>query len=245
MDRMLYVAMSGAKQTMLAQAVNNNNLANVSTHGFRADLFQQRSMHVTGDGLPTRVFAMTERPGFREESGSLETTGRQLDVAIDGQGWIAVDPGDGSEAFTRSGNFHIDEAGWLTTSSGHKVLGDAGAINIPPAEKFEIGKDGTITILPLGQDPSAMAAIGRIKLVDPPRDNLVKGKDGLVRAADGIKTLPDARVKMVSGALESSNVNAMEALVNMISLARQFEAQVKMMDVADQAAQNATQMMRL
>lgn len=245
MDRMLYVSMSGAKQTLLAQAVNNNNLANVSTHGFRADLFQQRSMHVVGEGLPTRTYSMTERPGFKTENGGIETTGRQLDVAIDGAGWIAVDTGDGNEAFTRAGNLHVDEAGWLTTASGHKVLGDSGAINIPPAEKFEIGKDGTISVLPVGQDPSSMAVIGRIKLVNPPQDNLVKGKDGLFRAADGIRTLPDANVKLVSGVLESSNVNAVEALVNMIALARQFEAQVKMMNVADQAARSSTQMMRL
>lgn len=245
MDRMLYVAMSGARQTMLAQAVNANNLANANTTGFRADLAAMQAAALQGNGLPTRVYAMAGNPGVDLDAGALTTTGRDLDVAIDGDGYIAVQAADGSEAYTRAGDLHLTSTGLLTTGAGHPVLGDGGPITLPPAQKIEIGEDGTISLLPVGQAPKALAVIDRIRLVRPAGGDLVKGEDGLLRQRNGAVAPPDARVHLVSGALEGSNVNGVEAMVNMLNLSRQFEMQVKMMRTAERNDAASAQLLRL
>lgn len=243
MDRMLYIAMSGAKQTMLAQAVNANNLANSNTTGFRKDLAAFRSMPVFGPGEPTRVYAMTERPGVEFNSGTINATGQELDIAIKGDGWIAVQAKDGTEAYTRAGNLSIEEGGLLKTSGGVLVLGNGGPIAIPQAEKVEIGGDGTISIQAVGQAANALTALDRIKLVNPDLRNLVKGEDGLMRLRDNSTATPDASVNIISGALESSNVNAVDAMVSMITLARQYEVQIKSMKTAEESDTAATELL--
>ncbi len=246
MDRMLYVAMSGAKQIMLAQAVNNNNLANVSTAGFRADLDAFRSMPVFGPGYPSRVYTMTERSGTDMSAGAFTTTGRELDVAVNGQGWITVQAPDGSEAYTRAGDLRVSVNGQLETGAGHSVMGNGGPIAVPPFEKIEIGSDGTISILPIGQAPSALAVVDRIKLVNPLQRDMEKGVDGLMRVKNSRGDVaPDATVSLAGGVLESSNVNAVEAMVKMIELSRHYETQIKMMRVAQENDVAATQMMRM
>jgi len=245
MDRVLYTAMSGAKQTMLAQAANNNNIANVSTPGFRADYAQFRSMPVYGEGLPTRVFAMTERSGTDMKAGPINATGNMLDVAVSGDGWLAVQSDDGREAYTRAGNLRLTSSGLLVTGKGHPVLGDGGPITLPPANRVEIGEDGTISVLPLGEAGTDLNIVERIKLVNPPGSELIKEADGLMHLRDGEEAPADANVKLVSGMLESSNVNMAEALVNMIDLARQFEMQVKVMRDAEQNAESMRQLLQL
>ncbi len=245
MDRNLYVAMSGAKQTLLAQASNSNNLANANTVGFRADLDQFRAMPVLGPGYPTRVYALVERPGVNFTHGALQPTGRDLDVAVKGDGWIAVQAKDGAEAYTRAGDLRISPEGLLQTSSGLPVLGNGGPIAIPDAEKLEIGSDGTISVIPVGQNSTTLAVIDRIKLVSPSADQLVKGNDGLLHLKGGGELDPSDNIGLVSGRLESSNVNAVEAMVNMIELARQFELQVKMMKTVDENSSTTAQMMRV
>lgn len=245
MDRMLYVAMSGAKQTMLAQATNSNNMANANTTGFRADLAAFRSMPVYGPGEPTRVYAMAERPGVDTTSGALNPTGRDLDIAVKDEGWIAVQADDGGEGYTRAGDLHVGDGGILTTGSGRPVLGNGGPIALPPAEKIEIGSDGTISIQGIGQTASTLTVLDRIKLVKVDSGSLVKGADGLMRKSDGEPAEPDASVNIVSGALETSNVSTVESMVNMISLARQYEAQVKMMKTAKETDDASTQLLSL
>lgn len=245
MDRFLYVAMSGAKQTLLAQGANSHNLANLHTTGFRADLTQFRSMPVFGQGFPTRVYAMAERPGVDYAPGPIESTGRELDIAIHGEGWIAVQAPDGREAYTRAGDLRVGSYGLLETGAGHPVLGNAGPIAIPPAEKIEVGKDGSISVQPLGLGANNLAQVDRIKLVRPASEMLNKGADGLFRLRDGTSAAPDAAVSLVPEALEGSNVNAVEAMVNMITLARQFEMQVKMMQVAEETDRSAVQIVQL
>ncbi|VAX03718.1 Flagellar basal-body rod protein FlgF [hydrothermal vent metagenome] len=245
MDRMLYVAMSGAKQTALAQAVNSNNLANANTTGFREDLATFRSMPVFGPGSPTRVYAMTENPGVNLESGAIQATGRDLDMAIQGNGWLAVQAPDGQEAYTRAGNLHIESGGLLVTGSGHPVMGNRGPIAIPQAESLEIGVDGTITIRGIGEFANSLTVVDRIKLVKPEEAELIKGKDGLMRLKDGYEADADASVRLVSGALETSNVNTVDAMVNMIALARQYEAQVKMMKAAGEMASKSNELLSL
>lgn len=245
MDRMLYVAMSGAKQTLVAQAINSHNLANATTTGFKADLNQLRSMPVFGTGHPSRVYAMTERPGPDLSAGAIQETGRELDVALSGEGWIAVQAPDGGEAYTRRGDLHLTVNGILETGAGHPVLGNGGAIAIPQAEKLDIGSDGTVSIRPLGQDAKGLAEIDRIKLVRPPISDLTKGADGLFRLKGGGVAVADAAVTVTRGVLEASNVSIAQALVEMITLARRFEMQVKTMDTVKENDEAMAGLMRL
>lgn len=245
MDRMLYIAMSGAKETLLSQAVNTHNLANVNTTGFRADLAAFSSMQVRGPGYDSRAYALSEDRGVDFSYGALLSTGRDLDVAVNGDGWIAVQAPDGSEAYTRAGDLRIDSAGLLTTGTGLPVLGNAGPIAIPPFEKMAIGGDGVISIRSLGQAPNTLAEVERIKLVRPALTDLLKGEDGLLRTRDGAPQPSAADVELVAGTLESSNVNGVDAMVNLIQLARQFEVQVKLMKTAEENDSASAQLMRL
>jgi flagellar basal-body rod protein FlgF len=244
MDRMLYVAMTGANQVLQTMAVNNSNLANANTTGFRQDLAAFRSMPVFGEGQPSRVYSMAERSGVDFTTGEISSTGRELDITIDGQGWIAVQAPDGSEAYTRAGDLRISMAGILTTGTGAPVLGNGGPIAIPPAEKLEIGSDGTISILPLGETATTLVELDRIRLVNPDVTKLNKGADGLMRLKDGQAAPPDALVRIRAGALEGSNVDTIAALANMIDLARRYELNANMMSAADDNARASTQLLR-
>lgn len=245
MDRMLYVAMSGAKETLLAQANNNNNLANATTTGFQADLQQFRSMPVFGDGFPTRVYGLSESPAVDLKHGAIVQTGRDLDVAINGDGWFAVQGEDGTEAYTRRGDLKVDVNGLLTTGNGLPVMGNGGPIAIPPAEKIDIAADGTISVRPKGQGASELAVIDRIKMVSLPADKVRKGDDGLIRLSDGSEVEPSAELQLVTGALESSNVNIVESMVDMIELSRRFEMQVKMMKTAEDVEESLSSIIRV
>ncbi len=246
MDKALYISMSGAKQSMLAQQAHSNNLANVNTTGFKNDFAQARSMPVYGEYHPTRAYAMTERPGTNFQQGPLNETGRELDVAIKGDGWIAVQAPDGSEAYTRAGDLQTDSNGILRTGSGLAVLGNGGPIAVPPSAKMEVGADGTISVIPLGQPADAIAEIDRIKLVNPGNDQIEKGLDGLVRVKDGNPPAAiDGNVRLEPGFLEGSNVNAVESLTEILSLARQYELHVKVMSTADQNSEAAARLLQI
>ncbi len=245
MDRMLYVAMSGAKEVLLSQANNSNNLANVNTPGFMEDLNQFRSMPVFGPGYPSRVYAMNERPDINFQKGSLQSTGNTLDVAVKDTGYFAVQAPNGAEAYTRRGDLKVDANGLVTNGEGLPVIGNSGPIALPPYEKIEIAADGTITILPEGSTPEALAVIDRIKLVNPPARDLLKGEDGLMRMRDGSEADAEATTELVSGAIESSNVNVSDALVKMIELSRKFEFQVKMMKTAQELDASSAKLMQM
>jgi len=245
MDRLLYVAMTGAQQTLWGQAANAHNLANATTPGFKADIVQARSMPLYGVGHPSRVYAMTERPGVDLRPGAIQKTGRDLDVAVDGEGWIAVQAPDGGEGYTRAGDLRLNTNGLLETGAGLLVLGNGGPIAIPPAQSLDIGADGTISIRPIGQDAKSLARVDRIKLVAPPLQDLYKDDDGLFRVQDGREAPADGRVRLVSGALEASNVNAVQAMVDMIALSRRFELQVKMMHAVDEAEAASSNVLRM
>jgi len=245
MDRMLYVAMSGAKQNMLAQAINANNLANISTTGFRADLAAARSMPLYGgDGHPTRVYSMTEKPGIDFNQGAMSTTGRDLDIAVAGKGFISVQAPDGNEAYTRAGDLKTNSAGVLQTGAGHIVLGESGPITIPESAKVDIGKDGTISIVQIGETGGS-TVIDKLKLVNPDAKDLKRTESGLFVLKSGDNAEQDDSVSIVSGTIETSNVNAASALVNMIELGRQFEMQIKMLKAAEENNAQAVQMMKL
>lgn len=245
MDHALYIAMTAAKETMLSQAINSHNLANATTPGFRASLDAFASLPLSGPGFASRVYAATAGRSVDFTPGTLQTTGRDLDVAIQGDGWIAVQSPDGSEGYTRAGDLRLDSAGLLTTGSGHPVLGNGGPIAIPPYQTLEIAADGTISIRPVGQGPQTLAVVDRIRLVNPRTADLVRGEDGLLHRADGATSPPDAGVTLMKGALESSNVNAVEAMVNMIRLARTYEMQVKTMSAIEENDKSAARLLQI
>ncbi|MFP8965818.1 flagellar basal-body rod protein FlgF [Pokkaliibacter sp. CJK22405] len=245
MDRALYLAMSGAKQNLWAQAIHTNNLANVSTGGFKSDFEQARAMQVFGETFPSRVYSMTENPGTNFEQGALQETGRDLDVAVDGSGFIAVQRPDGSEAYTRSGDLHIDQNGILRTGKGLPVLGNGGPIALPPATKVTIGGDGTISVQAQGDQPTDLADVDRIRMVNPDIRDVVKGEDGLFQQENGQPAAPDVNTRMVSGFLEASNVNAVEEFTNMLSISRQYELNVKVMQAVDENAQQENQLLQV
>ncbi len=245
MDRMLFIAMNGAKETMRAQAINTNNLANASTTGFRADFQASLSQQVYGPGHPSRVYASVSDAGVDFEKGSVISTARDLDVAINGDGWFAVQSADGSEAYTRAGDLQVDSLGRLTNGAGHMVLGNGGPISLPAHAKLEIAADGTISVQPLGQPANALAVIDRLKLVNPDNTQLEKGTDGLMHMRNGQRAGTDANISVVSGSLESSNVNTVGSLVRMIELARQYETNIKLMQSAEENDRASAAIMKM
>ncbi|MFD2112978.1 flagellar basal-body rod protein FlgF [Thiorhodococcus fuscus] len=234
MDRFLYLAMSGAKETAYGQAINNHNLANATTHGFRQALGDAYTVPDRGPVYDSRDYVQVRDEVIDFSHGALQSTGRDLDLAIEGEGFLAVQAPDGGEAYTRAGNLHIDTTGILRTDRGLPVLGDGGGpIAIPPNESLLIGTDGTITIRPLGSNPNALAAVDRIRLVNPDLATLKRSEDGLIRAENGQAPPADANVRVITGMLETSNVNTVAALTRMIELSRHFETQIKMMETAN------------
>lgn len=243
MDRMLYVAMTGAKQVLQAQGVTAHNLANISTTGFRADMSSFNAVPIQGSGFPTRVNVVAQGTGFDLVQGQITDTGRPLDIALKGDGWIAVQAKDGTEAYTRAGDLHVNVDGLLETGAGHLVLGDGGPVSVVGASDINIAPDGTVSAVPQGLGPTAVTLAGRIKLVNPPAGQLVKGNDGLIRLRNGGNAPADATVQLQPGSLEGSNVNAAASLVDMIEYARQFEMASRLLRTAEQNAQASQQLL--
>jgi len=245
MDRLIYTAMTGAKHILEKQATTSHNLANATTTGFRSQIDQFRAVPVQGAILPTRAFVVDSTTGSDFRGGAIQHTGRDLDVAVQGDGWIAVQAADGTEAYTRNGSLKMDENGLLLTRDGRPVVGDGGPLSIPPGRNIAVGKDGTISLVPDGSDATGLTAIGRLKLVNPPEADLRRGDDGLFRLQDGKPANADPNVAVISGALESSNVNVVDEMVNMISLARQFDMQIKLLQHAENNDGKAAQLLSL
>jgi flagellar basal-body rod protein FlgF len=238
MDRMIYLSMTGAKATMQRQEVLAHNLANASTPGFRAELTAFRAVPVQGSGADTRVYALETTPGYNAEPGAVQATGRNLDVAMKGGAWLAVQGLDGTEAYTRAGALDVDSEGLLITKTGLTVLGDGGPITLPADARVQIAPDGTISAAVGEAKPQA---VGKLKLVTP-ESPLQRGEDGLFRGADG--DLPaDANARVQDSALEGSNVSPVETMIAMIAAARQFEQQMKMVHSAQEKEQAGTKLL--
>lgn len=245
MDRLIYTAMTGAKHVFMQQAGTANNLANASTVGFKSQEHRFRAVPVLGEGMPTRAFVVDASVSDVFDEGPQMFTGRNLDVSVKGRGWLAVQAADGTEAYTRAGSLDVDVNGQLQTKGGLAVMGDGGPISISADNNIEIGADGTVSVVPMTGARNNANAIGRIKLVNPPEADLVRGSDGLFRLKTGEPAALDEQVKLSPGALEGSNVNVTDAMVNLISLSRQFEMQIKMLQTADTNAQRADQLLSL
>ncbi|HEV2609545.1 MAG TPA: flagellar basal-body rod protein FlgF [Noviherbaspirillum sp.] len=245
MDRLIYTAMTGAKHILEQQANTSHNLANAATTGFRAQFDAFRAVEVNGPGMPTRTFVVDSTVGTDFSAGPIQQTGRDLDVAVQGKGWIAVQLEDGTEAYTRNGSLKLSENGVLQTQSGLNILGDGGPISIPPDVNITIAKDGTVSAMANDFKPGPSNVLGRIKLVNPPEDTIVRGDDGLFRVRGGEPADADPGVALVGGSLEGSNVNVVDAMVNMISLARQFEMQMNLLKNAESNDAKAAQLLAL
>jgi flagellar basal-body rod protein FlgF len=240
MDRLIYTAMTGASHVLQQQAAVSENLANANTTGFRATLNTFRAVPLVGEGLPTRTFVVDSTVGTDFTPAVIQQTGNPLDVAVQGSGWIAVQGSDGKDAYTRNGSFQVTPNGLLQTHTGLNVLGDTGPITIPPDTEVTIASDGTISTVPSGSNAASVVVVGRLKLVNPPAGQLERGGDGLFRMKDGTVALADVNTAVAPGSLEGSNVNPVEAMVSMISLARKFDMQMKMLQSADTNASHAT-----
>ncbi len=246
MDKALYIAMTGGKHIERAQAVHANNMANAATGGFRADFEQARAMGVYyGDGLPSRSYALAENPGTDFTVGSVTQTGNDLDIAVDGTGWIAVQGSNGKEAYTRAGSLQTNVLGQLQTADGHVVLGESGPLTIPQQEKIQISVDGTISVREQGQAPNALGQLGRIKLVSPKNSQLQKGDDGLMYLRAGEPALKiDDNMRVKSGFIENSNVNVVDEFTSIITLARQFDMNLKLMRTTEDNNSAATKLLQ-
>ena len=243
MDKVIYTAMTGAKHVFLQQANAANNLANASTVGFKSSEHQFRAVPIQSEAMPTRAFVVDTSTSENLTPGPLMVTGRTLDMIIQGKGWFAVQANDGSEAYTRAGNFQIDPNGNLVTATGNPVLSDSGPISIPPDNEIEVGADGTISVIPSTGAKTLSTIVGRIKMVNPAETDIVRREDGLFQTRSGNAADVDDTIRISSGALEGSNVNVTDAMVNMVSLARQFEMQIKLIQTAEQNAQKADQIL--
>ncbi|AGW92734.1 MULTISPECIES: flagellar basal-body rod protein FlgF [Cupriavidus] len=244
MDRMIYTALSGAKQILDQQAAVSNNLANVSTPAFRAQVNLYRAVPVVGPEAGTRAFTLASTPGADMRAGPLTYTGRALDVALQGNGWLVVQTPDGGEAYTRAGALQVSQDGQVQTITGLPVMGDGGPLAVPPGSQVSIGTDGTITARGPGEASAGLAQVGRLRVVNPPNEAIARGDDGLFRLRAGAQALEaDPTVRVISGALEGSNVNPTEAMVEMIANARRFEMQMKMIQGADSNDQRANQLL--
>lgn len=239
MDRMIYVGMAGAKMDMQRQDVLANNLANISTTGFRAELQAIRAVPVRGDGATTRVYSLETTVGYDDSQGPITTTGRPLDVALQGKSMLAVSALDGTEAYTRFGSLTVNNEGVLMTQSGLPVLGDGGPITIPQNAQASIAPDGTVSAK---EASGKITGIGKLKLVTP-EVKLTRGEDGLFRDADGAELPVDANARVQDGALEGSNVNPIETMISMIAAARQFEAQMKLIQTSESNEKAASQLL--
>jgi flagellar basal-body rod protein FlgF len=238
MDRLIYTSMSGAKYLLERQATLSNNLANATTTGFRADTVGLRAVPAVSPQAGTRVFTVETTTGADLSQGPISSTGRTLDVAIQGQGWLAVQALDGSEAYTRNGALQVGPDGVLQLPNGLQVQGTGGPISIPAdTQSVLIAADGTVSVK--AASSKTPTTVGQLKLANPPAADLVKGADGLFRTQSGEPADADGSVRVVDAALEGSNVNIVEAMVGMISASRQFEMQMKMLSTAEQNEQKA------
>lgn len=252
MDKGLYVAMTGASASMQAQAAVAHNLANANSTGFKAMLVGTEAYQIEGPGFASRFDAVQIQPGFDARDGALMSTGNELDIALSGEHWLAVQDPAGEPAYTRNGELRIDPTGLLTTVGGQLVLDEGGGpLTVPPHQKLTLGADGTVSIVPLGEGPQTMAVIGRLRVVEAGHGQIERGADGLFRAVPEAPgelppELPQAAGNVLTtGVLERSNVNTADMLVSMIQLARQFEMQVKVLKTGDENARAANSLLRL
>jgi flagellar basal-body rod protein FlgF len=245
MDRLIDVARTAMRGAMARQTAISNNLANVNTAGFRAEILNASTRWVGGQGFQSRAEQIDQVVAADMKTGTVVQTGNPLDIALDGDALLAVQANDGSEGYTRRGDLKLNDSGLLTTGDGYPVLGEGGPITLPPADSVKVGKDGSIWIIPQGGQIDQPQQVDTIKLVNAKGSTIAKGTDNLFREANGGALPQDPLASVTSGALEGSNVNATTALVQMIEASRAWETQIKMIDTAKDIDNGGASLMRL
>ncbi len=245
MANMAHLAAHAARQVQQAQAVVTHNLANSGTTGFKADLHLAESLYMEGGALGSAVMAGSHGKGVDFSPGAVTQTGRDLDIALTGNGWLQVVADDGTLALSRRGDLRVDTDGFLKDATGKTLMGNGGPISLPPYSSLSIGSDGTISIVPLGELPTSLVVLDRLMLVNPPAEQLEKGLDGMVRAPNMEALEPDANVRIAVGALETSNVSSVGAMVEMIELARTFEQHIQTIKSAEELDASSSSIMKL
>lgn len=245
MDRLIHTALSGMRGAMSRQTVTANNLANANTVGFRAEMSSAQALWVRGQGLGARAPASQEVLAADMSAGSVSDTGRDLDVAMQGDTLLAVQAEDGSEAYTRRGDLQLSASGLLTTGDGHPVLGESGPLTLPPADSVRIAEDGAIWIVPAGGDPNQPQQVDRLKLTTPAGSRVQKGLDGLFRVEDQGVLPSDPAARLTPHSLETSNVNTSQALIDMIEASRSWDTQLNLITQAREMDTSAADLMRL
>ena len=245
MDRLVNTALTAMRGAMSRQTTIAHNLANANTVGFRAEMANATTRWIDGQTFKTRAQSAEQVLGANMAQGSVTSTGNPMDVAINGEAMLAVQASDGSEAYTRRGDLKLSDSGLLTTGDGLPVIGQSGPVTLLPADKVSISKDGSIWIVPAGGDPNLPQEIDRLKLANPTGSQIAKGLDGLFREVNGGVLPDDPMASVTSGALEGSNVNATEMLVQMIEASRAWENQIKMIDTAKQIDDGGASLMRI
>lgn len=245
MDKLLYVGMNAAKNTQLAQATTVNNLANASTPGFRGDFHVLLSAQVEGPYFDSRINSVSHDRTSSLQQGPVQYTGGEWDIAIDGDGWLAVQADDGTEAYSRRGDLRLTAEGMLVNGANQMVMGENGPLSIPEYSRLLIGNDGTISVVPKGEASSTMISLDRLKLVKLDPTQVIKRDDGLMAQRDGMPGEPDASVRVRSGYIEGANISAVDSMVSMINHSRMYEMQVKLMRTAETMAENSSRLMRM
>lgn len=245
MDRLIHTSLSGLRGAMARQSATAHNLANINTTGFRGELSSARALWVRGQGFEARAASSQEVLAADMRAGSVNDTGRDLDIAMQGDALLAVQAQDGSEAYTRRGDLQLSPTGLLTTGDGRPVLGDGGPITLPPADAVRIAEDGAVWIVPAGGDPNVPQQVDRLKLASPAGSRVLKGLDGLFRAQNGGVLPSDPAGRLIPHSLESSNVEASQALIDMIDASRSWDNQLNLITTARDLDSAATDLMRL
>jgi flagellar basal-body rod protein FlgF len=245
MDRLIYTSLSAMRSLMQKQAMTANNLANVNTSGFRGDLTNSEAVYLgSGNGAVTaRAQAADAKDNADMVGGTQVATGRDLDVALEGDSLLGVQAPDGTEAYTRRGDLQLSDSGLLTTGDGLPVMGDAGPITLPPADKITIDRAGVVWVVPQAGDPNSPIEADHLKLVSPTGSQIAKSEDGLFHVQGGGALPSDPNARLTSGSLEGSNVNVTKTLTDMIDASRAWETQVKMISGAKEMDTSTTQLM--
>ena len=245
MDKLVYTALSGLRSQMSAQSTIANNIANASTTGYRAERVNFDRLILTGTGFESRELASEEVNDFDRRAGTMVQTGRPLDVAVTGDSWMAVQAKDGTEAYTRRGDLNVAPSGVLETGDGFPVMGSGGPITVPPYQSIAIAGDGTVTIVPPGGDASQPQVIDKIKLASTDGTQTSKGLDNLLHVKGGGVLPEDMDATVQGGALEQSNVNLTQSLVDMIENQRSYEVQANLLKEAKTMDESSASLMRM
>ena len=242
MDRLVYTALTGLQRAQESQSVTAHNLANAGTPGFRREMAALGAGFLTPSGaaLTARAQSGGESPHDLLSAGRVENTGNQLDVAMNGDAWLAVTDA-GGEGLTRRGDLRIDPDGRLLTGDGHEVMGVDGPIGIASGfQQLRIARDGRIETR--AADDAPFVEVARLKLVTPDPATLERGADGLFRAP---VMEADESATVTVGALERSNVEPAAALVELVEQSRRFEMQTKLLTAAREMDEGSAALMRV